>query len=279
MSSKATSEKVSTYDQVGQIANALPWIFGTDITLLALVLAAGILLIGGFLKGTVGFAVGLVTVAGLVQVFPPKLVVVALSIPFLLSNVIVLVEDGVPYGFIRGQYPFVLALAVGLVGGVLLLRIVSERFLFLFLAGYIGLFLLVQWYERRIYEIADHGLAGLMAGSISGVIGGAVSAPGPPLVIHAYLNTLGDGKTAFVTATSSLFLIAHCFRLTFLANVGLLGVREILLGLAFSVPIYIGVALGIRARPYLDSRKFTMAIKVLLVLIGLRLLARGLGVF
>jgi len=88
-----------------------------SLTSMELLLAVGVLLLGGILKGTVGFAVGLVTISGLVQLFPPKLALVALSIPFLLSNVIVLVRDGVPRRFVRQQLPFIATLSVGLFRG------------------------------------------------------------------------------------------------------------------------------------------------------------------
>lgn len=264
---------------MGQITTTLTWLFGNDVTSVGLLLAVLVLILGGFVKGTVGFAVGLITVAGLVQVFPPKVAVIALSIPFLLSNVVVLWADGFPREFLRDQVAFIATLMVGLLAGVLLLNIISEQLLFLFLAGYIGLFFLAQRFEERIYRLADTHLAGMVAGGIGGVLGGAVGVPGPPLIIHAYLNTLHEGKTAFVTATSSLFLIAHVVRLVFLSNVGLLGSREIVLGGVFSVPIYLGVVLGIRTRPYVEQRRFTLAVKGLLALIGLRLFGKALGWF
>lgn len=53
-----------------------------EVTVVGTVLAIAILVFGGLVKGTVGF----ITISGLVQIFPPKLTLVALSIPFLVST-------------------------------------------------------------------------------------------------------------------------------------------------------------------------------------------------
>ncbi|WIV67030.1 TSUP family transporter [Natrialbaceae archaeon AArc-T1-2] len=258
-------------------ASSVYTVAGIELTAFEAVLALGILLLGGFVKGTVGFAVGLITVAGLVQVFPPQIALVALSIPFFVSNVVVLAGDGVPVGFLREQIPFVVALVVGLFAGVWLLTVLSPELLYLFIAGYVMLFLGFQHVEERIQEHASSDSAGAFSGSLSGLLGGAVSAPGPPLVIHTYLNTITDRRAVFVTGVSALFLIAHAVRVLFLARAGLLHVREILLGAVFTVPIFVGVTLGIAFRPHIDDETFTLLIKVLLAVIGIRLLLNGFG--
>lgn len=74
-----------------------------SLTSTELLLAFDVLLLVWILKGTVGFAVGLVLISGLVKLVSPKLALVALSIPVLLSNVIILVYDGVPRKFVRSN--------------------------------------------------------------------------------------------------------------------------------------------------------------------------------
>lgn len=250
---------------------------GVELTAIGALIAIGVLLLGGFVKGTVGFAVGLITIAGIVQVFPPHLALVALSIPFLVSNVIVLVRDGLPVDFLRSQVEFLITLTVGLFVGVWLLEILSARVLYLFIAGYVGLFLVFQRVEDRIYEYAERQSVSVFAGMLSGLLGGAVSAPGPPLVIHSYLNTIDENRTMFVTGTSALFLVAHVMRMLFLTNADLLQTQELILGAGFTVPVFVGVYLGTVFRPHLNERLFTLAIKLLLALIGIRLFLNGVG--
>jgi uncharacterized membrane protein YfcA len=134
-----------------------------------------------------------------------------------------------------------------------------------------------QRYDRFVHGYAQSRYVGPVTGFLAGVLGGIVSAPGPPLVVHAYLNTIEDSKTLFVTGMSSLFLIAHVVRLLFLYNRRLLHTTEVTLGFLFSVPIFAGVLLGAASRSYVDSRTFEQVVKVLLVLIGLKLLTNGLG--
>lgn len=252
-------------------------LFGVALTVWELVLAVLVLLLGGFLKGTVGFAVGLVTLSGLVQLFPPKLAIVALSIPFLVSNVVVLAHDGVPWEFLRSQTPFLVMLVLGLLIGVVSLGVLSSRSLYLLLVVYIALFLLFQRYEEHIKAYANTKSAGAGAGILSGFLGGVVSAPGPPLVIHAYLN-VEEGKRAFVTGVSSLFLVAHSFRILFLVGNGLMEIPEVTFGVLFSVPIYCGVFLGSLSRSHIDALLFKRLVKGLLAIIGFKLLLNGLGI-
>lgn len=248
-----------------------------EVTVVGAVLAIAILVFGGLVKGTVGFAVGLITISGLVQIFPPKLTLVALSIPFLVSNIVVLVRDGVPMAFLREQVNFLLTLVAGLFVGVWLLEILSAQLLYLFIAGYVGLFLVFQRVEERIYDYAERPSASVLAGALSGMLGGAIGAPGPPLVIHAYLNPTYESRTLFVTGTSALFLVAHSVRMLFLSNADLLHAREFALGIAFTVPVFVGVYLGTVVRPYVDERRFTLFIKLLLFLIGIQLFMNGMG--
>jgi uncharacterized membrane protein YfcA len=249
----------------------------TRLTTFELVLAAGILLLGGLLKGTVGFAVGLVAVAGLVQLFPPKVASVALTIPFLLSNVAVLLRDGVPWDFVRGQMSFLAMLVVGLFVGVAGLEALPPQSLYLLLAVYIGSFLIFQRYETAIERYATSPAAGPVAGTLAGVLGGAVSAPGPPLVIHAYISA-DDDRVIFVTGASALFLIAHVVRIIFLTNATLIGPAEVWLGILFTLPVFAGVMLGAHYRSSIDPLTFKRLILVLLAIIGLKLAADGLGV-
>jgi uncharacterized membrane protein YfcA len=61
-----------------------------------------------------------------------------------------------------------------------------------------------QRYDRFVHGYAQSRYVGPVTGFLAGVLGGIVSAPGPPLVVHAYLNTIEDSKTLFVTGMSSL---------------------------------------------------------------------------
>ena len=246
------------------------------LTVFDLVFAAGVLLLGGLLKGTVGFAVGLVAVAGLVQLFPPKVAVVALTIPFFFSNVAVLVRDGVPWDFVRGQVPFVTMLVVGLFVGVAGLEALPPRGVYLLLAVYIGGFLIFQRYEAAIERYAASSVAGPVAGTLAGVLGGAVSAPGPPLIIHAYISADND-RVVFVTGASTLFLIAHIVRVIFLVDATLLGPAEVWLGVLFTFPVFAGVMLGAHYRSSIDPLTFKRLTLALLAVIGLKLAADGLG--
>lgn len=233
-----------------------------------------VLLLGGFVKGTVGFAVGLVVVAGLIQVFPAKEVTIILSVPFLLSNVIVLKEEGVPYRFLRAQVPFISALFIGLILGVILLSIISAQVLYLILAVYIAVFLAIS--QDKLVAYAEKTGLSVGSGIFAGLLGGVIGVPGPPLVVHTYIQ-VAEEATEFVAGVSSLFFIAHLLRIGILASDNLLDVRGLVIGLLLTIPIWLGVVLGVRFRDYIPDRRFEQTIKIFLAIIGVRLLMNGLS--
>jgi uncharacterized membrane protein YfcA len=243
-----------------------------DIPLQIVVYGIVVLLLGGFVKGTVGFAVGLVVVGGLVQIFPAKEISIILSVPFLLSNVIVLKQEDIPYRFVRGQVPFITALFVGVIVGVVLLRVISSQILYLLLASYIAIFLATN--QNKLVAYAEKTGLSIGSGLFGGLLGGVIGVPGPPVIIHTYIQ-VSKKETGFVAGVASLFLIAHLLRIGVLASDGLLEIRGILIGIAFIIPIWVGIVLGTRFRDYIPEQRLKQIIKIFLAVIGARLAIIG----
>jgi uncharacterized membrane protein YfcA len=246
-----------------------------DIPLQIVVYGIVVLLLGGFVKGTVGFAVGLVVVGGLVQVFPAKDIAIILSVPFLLSNIIVLKQEGIPYQFVRSQLPFITAVFVGVIVGVVLLRIISSQILYLLLASYIAVFLATS--QRELVAYAEKTGLSIGNGLFGGLLGGVIGVPGPPVIIHTYVQ-VSKRETGFVAGVSSLFLITHLLRIGVLASDGLVEIRGILIGIALIIPIWVGIVLGTRFRDSIPKRRLEQIIKLFLAVIGARLAIIGASI-
>jgi len=250
----------------------------TRLTTFELVLVAGILLLGGLLKGTVGFAVGLVAVAGLVQLFPPKVASVALTIPFLLSNVAVLLRDGVAWDFVRGQMSFSCNVGCGPV----------RR-------------------RGRTRSAPSTEPLSITGGVHRGFSDLSAIRDGNRTIRHLarrwtccwYISRSARRSrecTGFTLSHSCLHkrrrrpghLRNWCLRTLFdcarrahhlsLANATLIGPAEVRLGILFTLPVFAGVMLSAHYRSSIDPLMFKRLILVLLAIIGLKLAADRLGV-
>src|SRR5919199_4923603 len=102
-----------------------------DLQLVLVLLAVGF---AAFVKGFVGFGFPLISVPMVALLVDPKTAVIAVSIPTLLSNLVVLVQGEVPWGPLRRAVPFIVPLVLSAVLGASLLPHLDPRLL----AGVIG---------------------------------------------------------------------------------------------------------------------------------------------
>ena len=86
---------------MGAVLETLP------LTILAASLA--ITFLGGFVKGTVGFALPLIMISGLSAILPPQIALAALLLPALLTNMWQALRQGLgpALGSLRAHWPFV----------------------------------------------------------------------------------------------------------------------------------------------------------------------------
>lgn len=227
------------------------------------------LLFAGIVKGCTGFAVGLLAVPVLIQVFPPKIALAALTLPMLLANVPILWTDGVPWSFFHERLGFLVVSVAGTIAGVVGLAVISPELISLLVTAYVLAFLALQRLGTRGGVWATKERSGLVVGGIGSVISGAFLTGGPIFV--SYLYALKTKKTEFATILATIFLVITSIRTLALLPVGLFGYREIVLGVGFLVPLTLGILVGTRIRPYISQSTFNSFVEVLLVAIALKL--------
>lgn len=242
-----------------------------SIPLTTLVLAVGILLVAGIVKGTLGFGVGLVSATLLIQLFPPKPTLLVLILPIGLAEVGLLVTTGVPWSFIREHAAFFLLLVPGAIAGVLGLLIVPVDVLYLVLSGYIVVFLAVQRYEVRAYRIANRRGFGAVSGVASGLLGGSIGAAGPPTVPYLYINTRDYPRSVFVGGMAAAYVVPQIVRLPPLVVAGRFGLRKLVLGGLAAAIVLAGLGLGTRLRPHIPENTFELVVKVVLLVVAVQL--------
>jgi uncharacterized membrane protein YfcA len=246
-------------------------LFGLPLSLATFLLAVGILLLAGIVKGTLGFGVGLVSATLLIQLFPAKLVLVVLVLPIGLSEAGLLVNTGIPWGLMREHIPFFLLLIPGAIAGVLGLLAVPVNVLYVGLSGYIIVFLAVQQYESRARELADQRGFGPISGTAAGLLGGGLGAAGPAVVPYLYSNSRDYPRSAFVGGLAAALIIPQIVRLPLFIAADRLDLQTLALGGLAAAIVLIGLSLGSWLRQYIPEATFQLFVRGGLLLMAIQL--------
>lgn len=247
--------------------------FGT-IPMTGLLLAFALLLLIGVLKGSLGFGAGLLAVPLVVQVFPPKIALAAITLPLWLNNVVILSQEGVPWQFLRENNRFFVATIVGVIIGVFGFVSLPIRVMYLVLAAYLVVFLVFDRRDAVVRSLAQRQGSTVLAGGLGGLIAGAIVMGGPVFV--SYLHARRVGKTQFVSALALIFTVTLFARIASLYTASLFSAPELLLGVSFALPLFAGVVAGTHLRGHIPQRAFELFVRVLLVGVAVNLALSGL---
>jgi uncharacterized membrane protein YfcA len=239
-----------------------------SIVSFGVVFAALTLAFAGVVKGITGFGPALVAVPVLVQVFPPKIALTAFSIPLLLSNLYMVLQNGLPREFVFEYKWFILIILGSTVVGVVGLASLPTNALYLSISVYILGYLLI---DRLSSDSASPRRRGVRPaiGVATGILGGSVNMGGLPLA--TYLSSLDLDKQVFATGLVLVLFLHNCVRLLALSASDLFHLREIILGTGFFVPVALGVYGGIQLREHVSEALFERLVKGLLVVSALKL--------
>lgn len=242
----------------------------------AFALAMGFFLLGGFVKGAVGFALPLIAVSGSASVLPAEAAVAMVILPVILTNMQQAFREGAA-ALLATARRFALLLGVLTVMiwvGAALLPGLDERSFF---AG-LGLFVLVfsgiqlAGWKPRITRRGERRV-GVGVGLLAGLSGGLSGIWGPPIVL--FLNALNLPKAEQVRAAGAAFLIGSLSLAPAHLATGVLNAQTGLLSLAAIAPAVLGMRLGQMAHDRLDVALFRKMTLIVLILTALNLLRRA----
>lgn len=244
---------------------------GVPFSVATALLAVGVLLLAGFVKGTLGFGVGLVSATLLVQLFPAKPTLVVLVLPIGLSEAGLLVTTGIPWGLIRDNAAFYLLLVPGAVVGVLGLLVVPVDALYVALSLYIVTFLVLHGRESRERSSATERGYGAVSGVAGGFLGGSFGAAGPAVVPYLYSATRDHPRSAFVGGLGAAYIVPQVVRLPLFVAAGRLDPPMLALSGAAAVVVLAGLGLGSRLRARIPAAKFQVFVKGVLLVVAVQL--------
>ena len=236
-----------------------------------LVPAAVILLLAGVLKGSIGFGFPTVAVPALALLMPTRTAIVLVSLPLLLTNVLLLGRQPLGWDRLSRFVPLLATYVPATVLGGYLLANVSSTVLSLVvgclcvLAGVWSLLPGELAVPARLESRVSFGL-----GVVAGLLNGATGIPGP--LLAAYIAGLGLVKWAFVYGLTLLLAVGNVAQVGSYAQLGLYGDGLLPASLVLIPPALLGQQVGFRIQDRLEPSVFRRVVLVAVTLAGLNLL-------
>lgn len=246
----------------------------------ALVGAFAVVLVAGFVKGAVGFALPMIAVSGVGSMMSADVAIAAIILPGLATNLAQSLRGG-GAAFVETFVKYwrlnvTMFLLIGLFAQLVV--VLPGWALFAVLGVTVtgtGLLQLGGW---RPHWAPRHDSAVQFAtGGLAGVFGGLTGAWGPPVLL--YLVARDTPKAEMVRAQGIVFLLGSIILIGAHLVSGLLDRDTVPFSAALVIPAVGGLLLGRLVQDRLDQAKFRKLTLFVLVLAGLNLLRRAAMVY
>lgn len=252
-------------------------ILGYDPLFLALAVAA--MLLAGFVKGAVGFALPMVAAAGIGTLTSAQETVALMVMPTLASNLWLALRQGIGPALASARrfwkLNLLLVLTIGLAAQ--LVPRLSSAALFLVLGLVVSGAAAIQlagWKPRPVRDPRETTRREVLTGVVSGIMGGLTGVWSPPVVF--YLLSLELEKRLQVRSMGFTFMLGAVVLVPARAVSGIFDGPTALLSTALCLPMALGMWLGLMVQDRLPQETFRRLTLVVLCLAGLNLLRRAL---
>jgi len=257
--------------------------YGTDMEFFAgldstLLIAAFIVtLLAGVVKGAVGFAMPLIMISGMGIFLEPSLVVAGIILPIVLSNGWQVLRAGLPQAWqaLRDFRVYVVIVCVMILISAQFLLLIPTSTMFLVLGIPVTLLCAIQLAGVRV--IVPEGYRGgvsVLAGFLSGTLGGLAGTWGPTTVL--YLVALETPKARQMVVQGVIYGLGSVMLLLGHLGSGVLNAQTAPFSATLLVPAALGMMIGFRIQDRIDQDMFRKATLWVLLLAGLNLVRRGL---
>jgi len=237
---------------------------------------AAAFLLGGIVKGGIGFGVPLVSLPLLAAVVDVRTALALLTLPIVFSNGWQAWQGGAAArtGLPRLRW-LLFAMTVGCALGAAAIVWLEERLFFLALGLIVLGFVLSNLLAPTLALPPERAAPlAVVAGFVSGVMGGLSTAFGPPVVM--YLFALHLRHEVFVAAIGRVYSYASLLLIISYVAVGILTWPLAGLSLLCVPPLAAGMVAGARLTRLASQETLRRVVLAFLFLIGLNMLRRGL---
>lgn len=246
-----------------------------ELEALLLVAGSAIILAAGFVRGLTGFGLGMVAVPLLSIIFSPKIVVPAVIIQTILTNVPLVWtvrHDLRP----MHMWPLITSAVVGLPAGILLLRWLDPDPLRLFIGATVTVtaVLMLAGFHANIRR---ERVAFVPVGLASGVLNGTSALSGPPVVLF-FANQEMPPKV-FRANILFFFFASNTIAVPIFLASGLVNADVLVMTFALFPALAIGTWLGARFAGRVQATVFKRLTLGVVLLAGVSSIGNGLGLY
>ncbi|WP_322894944.1 MULTISPECIES: sulfite exporter TauE/SafE family protein [unclassified Yoonia] len=234
-------------------------------------------LLGGFVKGAVGFAMPLIMVSGMGIAIAPELIIAGIVLPIVVSNIWQVGRAGMGQAreALIEHWRYIVMVCVMILVSAQFLRQIPTDTLFIVLGVPVVILCLIQiagWrpvippHLRRVVE--------WVAGIASGILGGLTGTWGPPTVL--YLLAVGTPRDRQMSVQGVIYGLGSVMLFMGHLQSGVLNAQTWPFSAALVVPGLLGMWLGFKLGDRFDADRFRKVTLWVLVIAGINLVRRGL---
>jgi hypothetical protein len=241
-------------------------------------LALAITLFAGFVKGTVGFAMPMVMISAFSSFLPAEVALSGLILPTLVTNFSQAFRQGPAafWGSVTKYRRFLIATVVFIAVSAPFVRDIPQPVFLMMLGVPITLYAALQVLGRNLAIKLEHqNRAEWGLGMIAGLYGGVSGVWGPPLII--YLMSAGVEKLEMLRVQGVIFLLGSVMLFAAHQSSGTMTPENTVFSAVLVVPAVIGMGIGMQVGNRLDQARFRRWTQILLIVAGLNLIRRAVG--
>jgi len=225
-----------------------------------------IVLLAATIQGIAGFAFALVAMGMLTRMLPFKEAVALVSVFGFLTS---LTQTGQLRGHIdRAKItPLLIGMVVGTPIGLAFLQSTQPQLLKISLGSMLIAYALFALSGRYAPTRPVSDRWGLVAGLAGGVLGGAFSTSGPPVVV--YTTAKQWDKDGIKSSLAAFFTVGSMLQMALFTSFGLITWKTLRLNLILAPMVLIGLFIGTWIYDRIDHARFQQVVLLLLLILGL----------
>lgn len=249
----------------------------SEMAFLAMFGSIAVVILAGFVKGAVGFAMPMLMISGIGSFMSAEIAIAALLLPTFVANILQAFRNGLgsAWASFRKFWRFNLVLFAMILLSAQLVSLLADQILFVVLGGPIMLFtgLQLAGWHPKIKPGAER-LTEISVAFVAGFLGGLTGVWGPPTIL--YLAARDIPKKESVRVQGVIYLMGSFLLVAAHLRSGVLNSQTIPYSAMLILPALLGQMIGMRAQDKMDQALFRKVTMVILFLAGVNLLRRGL---